>query len=80
MRKPNLRLLSVRQLSELTGLSCSTIYKLVEAKMIPYIKLGKGKNSRVYFRKSQIERWLEEKEQPACYPAPIKLFRRKNFS
>jgi len=55
-----LKLLTVKQLSAETGLPMSTIYKLVEAEQIPFIRLkDKGQKARVYFRPAEIEAWLD---------------------
>jgi len=59
MSRFNLKLLSVKELSERTGLSIWTIYELVERKRIPHLRLGSRK---IYFREEQIIQWLEAKE------------------
>lgn len=48
--------LTVEDLSLLTGLSKSHIYKLVCSKRIPYYKNSGGKLT--FFRKAEIEDWL----------------------
>jgi len=67
----NLRLYSVKELSERTGLSIWTIYELVEKEKIPYLRLGKRK---IYFREEKILEWLKSqeispREIPQFYPA-----------
>jgi len=59
MSRFNLKLLSVKELSERTGLSIWTIYELVERKRIPHLRLGSRK---IYFMEEDIYRWLEEKK------------------
>jgi excisionase family DNA binding protein len=48
--------LSVADLSLLTGLSKSHIYKLICSKKIPHYKSEGGK--LVFFRKDEVENWL----------------------
>lgn len=48
--------LTTEDLSIYTGISKSTIYKLVSAKKIPYYKSQGGKF--IYFEKSEIDKWL----------------------
>ena len=48
----------------LTGLSKSTIYKLVWAQKIPYYKDPMGKN--LHFKKSEIESWLLTHRTPTA--------------
>jgi len=48
--------LNMNDLSLLTGLSKSHIYKMVMNKRIPYYKSEGGKFT--YFEKSEIEKWL----------------------
>ena len=64
------KLLTVKELSQNTGLSIWTIYELVEKNQIPYLRLGKRK---IYFREEKILEWLESKEispskVPKFYP------------
>ena len=48
--------LSVAELSLLTGLSKSHIYKLICSKKIPHYKSEGGK--LVFFKKDEVENWL----------------------
>lgn len=52
----NKRLISIRELSELTGLSISTLYSWVSQKRIPYIKCGR----LTRFDTKKIEQWIEK--------------------
>jgi len=65
-----LKLLSVKELSEEIGIPVSSIYKLIESEMIPFLRIRKGKNSKVYFRVNQIEEWLKDHEKPARFEIP----------
>jgi len=51
------KLLTVEEIAEYLKLRPSTIYQWTHQGFIPHIKLG----SRVRFRVSQIERWLESR-------------------
>jgi len=53
------KLLTVEEIAEYLNLKPSTIYQWTHQGFIPYIKLG----SRVRFRTTQIEKWLEEKSK-----------------
>lgn len=57
----SIKLLTVKDLSQESGIPVSTIYKLVEAEKIPFVRLG-NKRGKVYFRKKQIVTWLGDKE------------------
>ena len=59
----NLRLLTLRQLSAETGLSASTLYRLVEAGQIPFYRLPgldhkPNIKGRIYFKRSEVLSWL----------------------
>lgn len=49
-------LLSIEEVARRLDLSVSTIYKLVSAKKINYVKIG----SRVLFDPEKIRAWIEE--------------------
>ena len=49
------KLVSVKELSEITGLSCSTIYTWVSQRRIPFVKVGR----LTKFELEKIEKWLE---------------------
>jgi len=51
------KLLTVEEMAEYLNLKPSTIYQWTHQGFIPHIKLG----SRVRFRMSQIEKWLESR-------------------
>lgn len=57
-------LLSYQQLSEYLPLkpSVNTIKKWVTRKTIPFHKRGQAKNSPVYFKTSEIDKWIKEKD------------------
>ena len=48
------RVLNIKQVAELTGLSKSTIYKFTHTKKIPHYKQAK----HLYFDRQEIEDWL----------------------
>lgn len=50
------KLLRVREASDLLRISKSGIYSLVSRHAIPCVRIG----TRVLFRESDLERWLEE--------------------
>lgn len=50
------KVLTTEDLSLLTGISRSYIYKMVSKKKIPYYKSQGGKF--IYFERSEIEKWL----------------------
>ena len=49
------KLISIKEVAELTALSVSHLYKRTSAGTIPFYKVGK----RVLFRLSEIDGWLE---------------------
>jgi len=51
----NRLLISVKQLSELTGLSVFTLYSWINQRKIPYVKVGR----LVRFDPRKIEKWIE---------------------
>lgn len=53
-----MKLLTVKQLADTLSVSEKTIYRWVELRQIPYLKLGKA----VRFHPQQIERWLATKQ------------------
>lgn len=55
----NLTALTPQQVSELTSIPLSTIYKMIEARDLPVIRTGRT----IRIRRSTLERWLEAKEQ-----------------
>lgn len=55
------KLIDINELSELTGISVSTLYSWVSQKRIPHIKIGR----MVRFRMDEIDRWLSSQEVPA---------------
>jgi excisionase family DNA binding protein len=59
-----LPLLTVREMASFLNVAPSTIYKMVERKALPVIRLGqKGRTLR--FRRSDIMRWLETPDAEA---------------
>ena len=52
----NLKLFTVRELSEIIRLKKSSIYSLVYRKAIPYVKIG----SKTLFKLSDIEKFIEQ--------------------
>ena len=53
----NRRLLNVKEVSELTGLSTNTVYAWVSQDRIPYVKLGR----LVKFDSEELDRWIGSK-------------------
>ncbi|MFD1708914.1 helix-turn-helix domain-containing protein [Siminovitchia sediminis] len=50
--------LTVKEVSAYLDISTDFVYKLVREKQIPHVKIG----SRILFKKTSIERWLNEIE------------------
>ena len=50
------KLLSIKDASDLLGLKCSTLYKYICAKKIPYVKLG----MRVLFDPEKLRSWISD--------------------
>jgi predicted DNA-binding transcriptional regulator AlpA len=66
--------LSVKQLSAETGMPVSTIYKLVEAELIPFIRLKDQRQKvRVYFRPAKIDAWLDSLGHAPCGMPDLRL-------
>jgi len=60
------RLLTVEELAELCSLKRSSIYAAVSRNLIPAVVLWRGRRRRVVrFRRSDVERWLEDRTVPA---------------
>ena len=57
-RKPGMlpKLLSVKEVSEFTGLAPDTIYKMVSQRRIPFTKVGK----LVKFNQAALDAWLKQ--------------------
>jgi len=51
------KLLSVQETAESLRLAKITVYKMVSAKQIPFMKIGR----RVLFDPSQLKEWLDDK-------------------
>ncbi len=54
------KVLNIEDVSLLTGLSCSSIYKMTSSREIPYYKRGKF----LYFDKVEIEDWMKSERFP----------------
>ena len=54
------RLLTIKEVSELTGLAVGTLYHFVSQKRIPVVRLS---NRCIRFRLSSLQRWFEELSQ-----------------
>ena len=52
----NRRLININELSELTGLSTSTIYSWVSQRRIPFVKCGR----LTKFDLTRIDEWIKE--------------------
>ena len=57
MNPANDRLLTINEVSELTGLAVGTLYHFVSEKKIPVVRLSRR---CIRFRLSRLERWFEE--------------------
>ena len=53
-------ILTVRETAKLLKISEATIYRMVEKKEIPYIRVGE---KIIRFRRSDIDRWLSDSTQ-----------------
>ena len=63
------KLLSITELSEILGITRSTIYKLVSAKKIPYLKIG----ARVLFDEECLKEWTKSKAIEPTAAAPRRI-------
>lgn len=54
------RLLTIKELSELTGLKVGTLYHLVSAKRVPVVRISRR---CIRFRRSSLETWFEQLTQ-----------------
>lgn len=59
---PEKMLLTVREVSAITGLSVGTLYHLASQKRIPVVRLSAR---CLRFRVSELEKWIEELAEPA---------------
>jgi len=58
------QLKTVRQAATRLNTSPATIYRLVDAKLLPAVILAKGRNKRIIrFRAESIERFIKNREQ-----------------
>ncbi len=63
------RLLSIREVAELTSLPISWLYSHVASGKIPHFKLGKY----VKFRRADLEAWLaSQRRGPDAQPTPVR--------
>lgn len=56
--KQESEILTIEEVSELTGYKKSTIYKLTHERKIPFHKPAHG-GRRIFFKKEEINQWLE---------------------
>lgn len=56
--KKQKEILSIEEVSELTGYKKATIYKLTHERKIPYHKPAHG-GRRIFFKKDEINQWLQ---------------------
>ena len=59
------KLLSIQDVSEITGLSVGTLYHFLSQRKIPVVRIS---SRRVRFRQSDIEQWLAGKVVPSRDP------------
>ena len=52
-----------RQLSAYTGFSVSYISWLIYKRRIPHFKMDSSKKGKIFFKKEDIDKWLEEKRR-----------------
>lgn len=52
--------LTTEEVTAWIKISRKTLWDLVKKKAIPSYKLGKARNSPIRFKRSDIEKWLEE--------------------
>jgi len=58
------KLLTVKDVSAITGLAPDTIYKMVSQRRIPFIKVGR----LVKFKQGAIEAWIEKQSVEPMAP------------
>jgi len=58
------RLLSIKEVSDYTGLAVGTIYNMVSQKRIPHVKLGR----LTKFKPGEIERWVKDHSVKVRWP------------
>lgn len=56
------KLLVKKEVCEYLRIASATLDRLIRDKEIPFIKLGKGRGSKVLFRKSDIDNFLESRK------------------
>ena len=57
MNSDNDKLLTINEVSDLTGLAVGTLYRFVSDKRIPVVRLSRR---CIRFRLSSLQRWFEE--------------------
>lgn len=60
-------LLSIRQASELTGLSVATLYKYKLLRIVPFVKLGR----RLLFDEDCLAVWIDEHKGASAPRTPV---------
>ena len=58
------KLLTVKEVSAITGLAPDTIYKMVSQRRIPFVKLGR----LIKFEQEAIEAWIDEQSVKPMAP------------
>lgn len=66
------QIFNVRDLAEYLRVSRSWIYQRIRLNEIPYIRV----QGQILFRQSQIDKWLEDNQTPACNPASSSIRKR----
>ena len=71
-KKPEKELGSIELAEEITGLSKSTLYRLTSTRAIPHLK----KNGKLFFKRDELEKWLEEGRQDTFEDIKAKIGRK----
>lgn len=59
------RLLTIKQLAEKWGWSMQKISRLVQAKAIPHLRIGR-RNNDIHFEESAVDAWLQARRVPVA--------------
>ena len=59
------RMLTIKQLAEKWGWSMQKLGRLVTAKAVPHVRIGR-RNNDIHFIESEVEAWLEARRVPVA--------------